>query len=59
MASRTGKTEMAKNAVVHASVSLGEVKDVGGFGIAVNITVEGIDEELLKAGHEVSFNFGL
>lgn len=44
---------MAKDAVVHASVHLGEPKDMGGFGIAVDIKVEGVDEELLQAGHEV------
>ena len=44
---------MAKKAVVHTSVHLGTPESIGGFGIAVDIKVEGIDEELLKAGHEV------
>ncbi|KAK0242117.1 hypothetical protein EDD85DRAFT_429500 [Armillaria nabsnona] len=46
-----GKTEMAKNAKVHVSVHLGEPKDMEGFGIGVDIKVEGIDDELLQAGH--------
>lgn len=44
---------MAKNAKVHASVHIGEAEGMSGFGIAVDMKVEGIDEELLKAGHEV------
>ena len=48
-----GKTEMAKNAKVHVSVHLGEPKDMEGFGIGVDIKVEGIDDELLQAGHAV------
>jgi hypothetical protein len=45
---------MAKKAVVNLSVHLGEPTELKGFGLAVDIKVEGIDEELLKAGHEVS-----
>ncbi|KAF8149440.1 organic hydroperoxide resistance protein [Crassisporium funariophilum] len=52
VAKTMGKEEMAKNAVVHASVHLGSPNDRKGFGISVDIKVEGIDEELLKAGHE-------
>lgn len=46
---------MAKKAIVHTSVHLGNPadKESAGFGIAVDIKVEGIDDELLKAGHEV------
>jgi len=51
MAGRMGKT--AKDAVVHTSVHIGEPNGLSGFGIAVDIKVEGVDEELLKAGHEV------
>ncbi|CAA7260717.1 unnamed protein product [Cyclocybe aegerita] len=46
-----GKSDMAKNAVVRASVHIGEPNEAQGFAIAVDIKVEGIDEELLKAGH--------
>jgi len=48
-----GKSEMAKNAVVRASVHIGPAAELGGLGLAVDIKVEGIDEELLKAGHEL------
>lgn len=53
MAGRTGKTESARNAIVHASVHLGEPEELGGFGLAVDIKVEGVeDEELIMAGHD-------
>ena len=45
---------MAKKAVVHTSVSLGDAEGLEGFGIAVDIKVEGVDDELLQAGHAVS-----
>jgi hypothetical protein len=32
---------------------LGEPEDIGGFGLAVDIKAEGIDDEVLKAAHEV------
>ena len=44
---------MADNAVVHSSVHLGTVEEMDGFGFAVEIKVEGVDEELMKAAHEV------
>jgi organic hydroperoxide reductase OsmC/OhrA len=47
------KTDQAKAAKVHVSVSLGEPKDLGGFGLAVDIKVEGVDEEVLQAANEV------
>lgn len=50
-----GKQEMGKNAVVHTSVHIGEPDNMEGFGLAVDIKVEGVDEELLKAGHEVCY----
>ena len=46
---------MATRVVVHASVHIGTPDDMEGFGLAVNIKVEGVDEELLKASHEVCF----
>ncbi|GLB36994.1 putative osmC-like protein [Lyophyllum shimeji] len=51
-ARRMDKTESAKNAVVHTSVHIGEPKEMGGFGLAVDVKVEGVDDDLLKAGHE-------
>lgn len=53
MARNQKKTDQAEAAKVHVSVSFGEPKDLGGFGLAVDIKVEGIDEEVLKAAHEV------
>ncbi|KAF4620979.1 hypothetical protein D9613_000128 [Agrocybe pediades] len=46
------KQAMAKSARVTAQVHLGEPSEIKGFGIGVDIKVEGIDEELLKAAHE-------
>ena len=54
VAGKLGKSEMAKKAVVHTSVSLGDAEGLEGFGIAVDIKVEGVDDELLQAGHAVS-----
>lgn len=56
MAKRMGKEAMAKKAVVHVAVHLGTLDDIEGLNLAVDIKVEGIDEELLKAGHEVCLN---
>ena len=53
MAKRMGKEEMGKKAVVHTSVHIGTPENIEGFSLAVDIKVEGVDEELLQAGHEV------
>ena len=59
MAGKTGKKDAVKNAVIHTQVHLGEPKDIGGFGIAVDIKVEGVvDEALIQAGHEVCSTLG-
>jgi hypothetical protein len=50
-----GKGESAKKALVHTSVHLGEPKDMSGFGLAVDIKVEGVDEDVIQAAHEVRF----
>jgi hypothetical protein len=58
MAGKTGKKDAARNAVIHTTVHLGEAEGLGGFGLAVDIKVEGVeDEELIKAGHEVRFPY--
>lgn len=55
MAGKTGKKHAAKHAVVHTQVHIGEPNDIGGFGLAVDIKVEGVDDDaLIQAGHEVS-----
>lgn len=48
-----GKTSEARNAVVHTQVYLGKPKEMDGFGLEVKIQVEGVDQELIDAGHEV------
>ena len=54
VANRLGKSDAVKGAVIHTSVHLGEAEQIGGFGIAVDIKVEGVeDEDVIKAGHEV------
>lgn len=54
MAKKAGKEDLTKNAVIHAHVHLGEPKKIGGFGIAVDISVEGVeDDALIQAAHEV------
>ena len=57
MAGRMGRPGGARDAVVHATVHLGESETMPGFGIAVDISVEGVDEELLQAGHAVRTSF--
>ncbi|KAH0827982.1 OsmC/Ohr family [Lanmaoa asiatica] len=53
MAGRLGKSDAVKDAVIETRVHLGEAEQIGGFGIAVDIKVEGVeDEEVIKAGHE-------
>ncbi|KAN0091269.1 OsmC/Ohr family [Tylopilus felleus] len=53
VANRLGKSDAVKGAVIHTSVHLGEAEQIGGFGIAVDIKVEGVeDEDVIKAGHE-------
>ena len=44
---------MGKKAVVHATVHLGEPKDIKGFALGVDIQVEGVDQEVLDAAHAV------
>ena len=54
MARKLGKEEMAKGAVVRASVHIGTPNDLPGFELAVDLKVDGVDQELLDAAHEVS-----
>jgi organic hydroperoxide reductase OsmC/OhrA len=53
MASRMGRTGAARDAVVRVNVHLGEPEDREGLGLAVDIVVEGADEEVVQAGHAV------
>ncbi|KAI0080597.1 OsmC-like protein [Panus rudis PR-1116 ss-1] len=53
VAGQRGQFESAKNAAVHAQVHIGKPKDLDGFGLEVELQVEGIDDqELIDAGHE-------
>ena len=54
--SRAGKKEIVENAKVNATVFLGHPTDpnLEGFGLRVEITVEGCDDDaLIQAAHEV------
>ena len=53
VAKNLGKAEMAKRATVRTSVHIGSPTDLPGFGLAVDIKVDGVDRELLEAGHKV------
>ncbi|KAI0373947.1 hypothetical protein BV20DRAFT_961847 [Pilatotrama ljubarskyi] len=54
VAGQTGKTDMARNAVVHTQVHLGQPDGMEGFGFQVDIQVEGVDDvDLIQAGHKV------
>ena len=48
------KTDQARNAVVHTQVHLGKPRGMDGFGLEVECVVEGVDQDLVDAGHEVS-----
>ncbi|THH00764.1 hypothetical protein EW026_g1811 [Hermanssonia centrifuga] len=52
VAGQQGKKEAARNAVVHTQVHLGKPNDMDGFGLEVEIQVEGVeDQALIDAGH--------
>jgi hypothetical protein len=54
MAGQAGKRDLAANAKIHTSVHIGEPSDIPGFGIAVDIEVEGVpDEQLIQDAHAV------
>jgi len=59
VAKKMGKEEMGKKAVVHATVHLGEPNEMKGFGLGVDIQVEGVDREVLDAAHAVCGTFPL
>lgn len=54
VAGKAGKKDAAKNAKIHTAVHLGTPEGFEGFGLSVDIKVEGVeDEELIQAAHEV------
>ena len=44
---------MGKKAVVRTRVHIGTPRDMEGYGLTVNIEVEGVDNEIVKAGRKV------
>jgi len=53
VASQAGKKELAKNAKIHTFVHLGTPEGMEGFGINVDIKVEGVqDDTLIQAAHD-------
>ena len=54
LASKAGVKDAAKNAKIHTAVHLGPPNGIEGFGLSVDIKVEGVeDEKLIQAAHEV------
>ncbi|KAJ3486430.1 hypothetical protein NLI96_g4240 [Meripilus lineatus] len=52
VAGKMGKSDQARNAIVHTQVHIGKPNDMEGFGLEVEIKVEGIeDQALIDAGH--------
>lgn len=58
VAGKAGKKDAVANAKIHTLVSLGVPEGFEGFGIGVDIKVEGVeDEALIKAAHEVGCRY--
>lgn len=54
MANQRGKKSAVEHAKIHVHVHIGEPNELPGFGLAVDIKVEGVaDEDLIKSAHEV------
>ncbi|KAG2016427.1 organic hydroperoxide resistance protein [Coprinopsis cinerea AmutBmut pab1-1] len=53
-AKQHGRPEVGEKAKVHTEVHIGTPTGGSGFGLAVDITVEGVDQEILQAAHAVS-----
>lgn len=53
VAAKAGKKDLAANAKIHTAVHLGVPEGMEGFGVNVDIKVEGVpDESLIQAAHE-------
>ncbi|KAJ7600383.1 OsmC/Ohr family [Mycena floridula] len=52
VAEKMGRKNPIKDAVVTAKVHLGQTVEMPGLGFGLDVKVEGVDEELLKAGLE-------
>ena len=53
VARQSGSKDAAANAKIHSAVSLGHSKELEGFGLKVDLRVEGVDESLVQAAHKV------
>ncbi|THH15366.1 hypothetical protein EUX98_g9476, partial [Antrodiella citrinella] len=52
VAGQQGKTALARDAKVHAQVHIGKPNDMAGFGLSVEIQVEGVkDQALIDGAH--------
>jgi hypothetical protein len=57
VAARDGKKAAAENAKIHSKVSLGHPEGLDGFGLSIELAVEGVeDSALIAAAHEVSWS---
>jgi organic hydroperoxide reductase OsmC/OhrA len=54
VARKSGNKDAAANAKIHSSVALGRAAEMGGFGLKVDLKIEGVDDaNLIQAAHEV------
>lgn len=54
-AGKMGKSDQVKSATVHANVHIGDAKEVDGYGLSVDLKIEGVqDQDLIDAAHQVS-----
>lgn len=50
-----GKSDNVKNVAVHANVHIGDAAEVDGYGLSVDLKIEGVqDQDLIDAAHQVS-----
>lgn len=56
-AGKMNKSDAVRGAKVHTEVHIGNAREVEGYGLSVNIKVEGVhDQDLIDAGHQVSYD---
>lgn len=51
-----GKKEIARRAIVRTSVHIGTPDDMEGYGIRVDVKVQGVDRGIMKTAYEVCLN---
>ncbi|EIM82790.1 OsmC-like protein [Stereum hirsutum FP-91666 SS1] len=53
-AGKMGKSDQAKSATVHANVHIGDAKEVDGYGLSVDLKIDGVqDQDLIDAAHQL------